>query len=95
MALDLRYVSEGCLESGKDESPPRIEFGYLDLRKQGHLGLSAYAEFDLTEGQAVTFILRTPPSHDEEEEQQEPAPVPSKAQAIKAGIPYDGESSDV
>lgn len=34
----------------------------LDLRNKGHLGLSAYVELgELTEGQVVTFVLRTPP----------------------------------
>ncbi|THG94157.1 hypothetical protein EW026_g7259 [Hermanssonia centrifuga] len=55
--LDLRYVPESNLESVPE---PEIQLQLLDLTKKGHLGLSVYSEFCLTEGQAVTFILRTP-----------------------------------
>lgn len=82
MTLDLRFVPEGGTESGLNEPPPKVDFGYLDLRHQGHLGISAYTEFELTEGQAVTFILRTPTEHSN-------APRPTEEQAVQAGIPYD------
>ncbi|KAF9511362.1 glycoside hydrolase family 15 protein [Hydnum rufescens UP504] len=41
------------------------------------------AEFDLTEGQAVTFILRTPPPPNKV------PPRPTAVQAEQAGVPYD------
>ncbi|KAF8323514.1 Six-hairpin glycosidase, partial [Cantharellus anzutake] len=83
MTLDLRFVAEGGADSGADQFPPSIDFGFLDLRHQGHLGLSVYAEFELAEGQAVTFILRTPPTKSNR------SPQLTEDQAVQAGIPYD------
>jgi hypothetical protein len=40
---------------------PIVDLNILDLTPKGHLGLSAYCDLDLEEGQVVTFILRTPP----------------------------------
>lgn len=57
-ALDLRYVTESTSEAA---SEPGVELGTLDLASKGHLGAAAYASLLLTEGQAVTFVLRTPP----------------------------------
>ena len=56
--LDLRYLSENTMEC---INPPSVDLKILDLMPKGHLGLSAYCDLDLQEGQAVTFILRIPP----------------------------------
>lgn len=58
LTLDLRYVVETTME-GVNE--PVISLGKLDLTNKGHKGPAAYCDFTLKEGQAVTFILRTPP----------------------------------
>ncbi|KAG8850698.1 hypothetical protein FRB91_008856 [Serendipita sp. 411] len=60
LTLDLRYVVESSLDG---VAVPEIKLELLDLQSQGHLGLSACAEFELCEGQVVTFILRTPPEN--------------------------------
>ncbi|KAG6814784.1 hypothetical protein H0H93_012252, partial [Arthromyces matolae] len=59
--LDLRYIAESTLDAA---SVPSIELGTLDLTSKGHKGLAAYASLQLSEGQAVTFVLRTPPEND-------------------------------
>jgi hypothetical protein len=40
---------------------PTVDFGLLDLDEKGHLGPAVMANLELQEGQAITFILRTPP----------------------------------
>lgn len=60
--LDLRYIVENTTEHCQ---PPSIELSTLDLTSKGHKGLAAYASLQLTEGQAVTFVLRTPPDEHE------------------------------
>ncbi|KAG6840260.1 hypothetical protein C0991_007886 [Blastosporella zonata] len=57
-ALDLRYVTERTADAA---SVPEVVLGTLDLTSKGHKGLAAYAGLQLSEGQAVTFVLRTPP----------------------------------
>jgi hypothetical protein len=59
LSLDLRFVSESMMDN---VPAPQINLQELDLRKKGHLGMSACADLSLHEGQAVTFILRTPPA---------------------------------
>ncbi|KAG6887678.1 hypothetical protein C0995_013593 [Termitomyces sp. Mi166 len=59
--LDLRYVPESTLDAA---SVPSVELGTLDLTSKGHKGLAAYAALQLSEGQAVTFVLRTPPEYE-------------------------------
>lgn len=56
--LDLRYVTDTTMT---DVSEPSLSYGELDLRKKGHKGMSVYSEFELAEGQVVTFVLRIPP----------------------------------
>jgi hypothetical protein len=34
LQLDLRYFAEGASDSGKEGPSPRIDFGFLDLRKK-------------------------------------------------------------
>ncbi|KAG6886666.1 hypothetical protein C0992_002883 [Termitomyces sp. T32_za158] len=59
--LDLRYIAENTLEAA---CVPSVELGTLDLTSKGHKGLAAYSTLQLCEGQAVTFVLRTPPEHE-------------------------------
>ena len=61
LSLDLRYVVDDATEA----ATPSVDIGIMDLGHQGHLGLGVYSEFTLFEGQAVTFILRTPPKANE------------------------------
>ncbi|KAG8928633.1 hypothetical protein FRC02_006645 [Tulasnella sp. 418] len=70
LTLDLRYVCDTSSERQATDAQgnllpyPSLEFKELDLRSQGHQGLSAYAEFSLSEGHAITFVLRDPPVPD-------------------------------
>ncbi|KAG9017249.1 hypothetical protein FRB90_001220 [Tulasnella sp. 427] len=68
LAMDLRYV----IDTSTERQPPDhagktvqrcqlMQFEELDLREKGHLGLSAVANFTLSEGNVVTFILRDLP----------------------------------
>lgn len=83
LALDLRY----SVEDAGGVGIPSIDFGVLDLRQQGHLGLSVYSEFVLKEGQIVTFIMRTPPKN----HVGSSLGKPTKEQSEQAGVPLDGE----
>ena len=87
LSLDLRYVLESTL-AGVPE--PELELKVLDLTGQGHKGKSVYAELDLKEGQAITFILRTPPTRT----YPDAATAPSVAKAKELGVPYESESSN-
>lgn len=85
--LDLRYVAENTMD---DVEAPVVKLDYLDLMKKGHLGMSAFCDLDLEEGQAVTFILRTPP------EQQNPAVsqmTPTSEKAETLGVPLESTSN--
>lgn len=58
LVLDLRYVVDATQDSVE---PPRpVTFTLLDFSSKGHLGLAAYSDLTLTEGQVVTFVLRIP-----------------------------------
>lgn len=81
--LDLRYVSESTLDAVPE---PFIELRLLDLTSKGHLGPSVQCEFELQEGQVVTFILRTPPDH-----KYPDAVRPSKEKAEELGVPFESE----
>lgn len=59
LTLDLRYIIEA---TGETSHVPTIELSTLDLTSKGHKGPAGYASIQLSEGQAVTFVLRTPPS---------------------------------
>ncbi|QRW02972.1 glycoside hydrolase family 15 protein [Ceratobasidium sp. AG-Ba] len=72
LTLDLRYVT--------DTAPD------LDLEKpQVKLGVGVCAEFELVEGQVVTFLLRTPPETQKASEHTKP----TKEQAEALGIPLE------
>ncbi|KAF9034332.1 glycoside hydrolase family 15 protein [Panaeolus papilionaceus] len=64
MQVDLRYVVETTGNVGEGIDTPDVQFEFLDLEGKGHRGLAVQARLVLVEGQAVTFVLRTPP-HEE------------------------------
>lgn len=82
LSLDLRYAVDDTTEAGA----PAVDLGIMDLRQQGHLGLGVYSEFTLSEGQAVTFILRTPPKVNE----SSPGLGKPTQQSEQAGISLEG-----
>ena len=60
LALDLRYVAECSQNASEDVLAPKITLKLLDLSAKGHKGPAVQSSFTLTEGQCVTFVLRTP-----------------------------------
>lgn len=61
LTLDLRYVVDNVMED-PEATEPEISMEFLDLSAKGHKGLAVQSLLELTEGQTVTFILRTPPT---------------------------------
>ena len=59
LSLDLRFIAESVIDDGVHS--PSVHMHTLDLRPRGHKGLSICVDLDLTEGQVVTFVLRTLP----------------------------------
>ncbi|OCH92848.1 glycoside hydrolase family 15 protein [Obba rivulosa] len=82
LKLDLRYVADSGLDSVPE---PTIQLKTLDLTPQGHLGLSAYVDFELHEGQSITFVLRTPPPDDDLPVEAHPSPERAK----EMGVPFE------
>lgn len=78
--LDLRSLGEHTMECVDD---PMVDLKILDLTPKGHLGLSACCDLDLEEGQAVTFILRTPP---EAVPESKLTPTIEKAQSLGVSL---------
>lgn len=66
LTLDLRYVVEntGAASTDGGITLPEVPLDFLDLSAKGHRGLAVQSVVELTEGQCVTFILRTPPPPD-------------------------------
>ncbi|KAF9522293.1 glycoside hydrolase family 15 protein [Crepidotus variabilis] len=64
LALDLRYIAEVNEASTECDHihPPEVTLEFLDLSSKGHKGLGIQSRITLTEGQCVTFVLRTPPT---------------------------------
>ena len=60
LSLDLRYVAECSQNASEDVLAPKITLKLLDLSAKGHKGPGVQSSFTLTEGQCVTFVLRTP-----------------------------------
>ncbi|CAE6452239.1 unnamed protein product [Rhizoctonia solani] len=81
LTLDLRYIVDTVPDI--DVPKPQITLRPLDLRPKGHKGVGTCVDFDLEEGQVVTFILRTPPEH------KSNANKPTKEQAEALGIPIE------
>ena len=59
LSLDLRYVAECSASEGIHS--PEVTLELLDLSAKGHKGLAVQSLLKMTEGQCVTFVLRTPP----------------------------------
>ncbi|KAH9919187.1 glycoside hydrolase family 15 protein [Epithele typhae] len=81
LTLDLRWVGESALEN---VDVPMLELSPLDLDSKGHKGKGVYTEVVLREGQAVTFVLRTPP-----EVNLPPQAHPTHEFAREIGVPYE------
>ena len=84
LALDLRFIAESIIDGVPS---PAVELCALDLRPQGHKGISISADLDLVEGQIVTFVLRTPPKATREHH----IPEPTNEQAQRLGVSFDRE----
>ncbi|KAI0307573.1 glycoside hydrolase family 15 protein [Multifurca ochricompacta] len=84
LTLDLRFVAESVVD---DILAPSVELKTLDLRIQGHKGISISADLDLVEGQVVTFVLRTPPKASKDQDISDP--TDNKAQQL--GVSLDRE----
>ena len=83
LSLDLRFVAESSSETNV---VPEVDLKLLDLQEKGHLGLGAYCELNLLDGQCVTFVLRVPP---EVKASYKSHPKPSLEQATELGVPLD------
>ncbi|KAG8751851.1 hypothetical protein FRC12_012234 [Ceratobasidium sp. 428] len=81
LTLDLRYVVDTAPDL--DISKPEIKLRPLDLRDKGHKGVGIITDFELVEGQIVTFILRTAPEDGKEHTK------PTKEQAEALGLPLE------
>jgi hypothetical protein len=60
LSLDLRYVAECSASEGAHA--PEVTLELLDLSAKGHKGPAVQSLIKLTEGQCITFVLRTPPA---------------------------------
>lgn len=85
LTLDLRFVAESTIES---VSKPIGELKELDLSKRGHKGLAVCMDLDLNEGQAITFVLRTPPG---ESNIRADSIRPTEQKAKELGVSFDRE----
>ncbi|KAH9996578.1 glycoside hydrolase family 15 protein [Russula vinacea] len=79
LTLDLRFVAESVIDGVPS---PSVHLHTLDLRPYGHKGLSICVDLDLTEGQVVTFVLRTPPKATRKQHN----PDPTKGQSQQQGV---------
>jgi hypothetical protein len=61
LSLDLRYVADCCQNASEEVEAPEVTLELLDLSAKGHKGPAVQTLLKLTEGQSVTFVLRTPP----------------------------------
>jgi len=64
LTMDLRFIAESVVDGVPS---PSVDLQILDLTPHGHKGLSISVDLDLVEGQAVTFVLRTPPKATKEQ----------------------------
>ena len=86
LSLDLRFVTEGQEDDGIGPvKKPKIDLQLLDLRNSGHLGAGVFCDMNIVEGQAITFVLRTPPS-----EAPPLASRPTVKKADELGVPLKG-----
>jgi hypothetical protein len=84
LTLDLRFVAESVIDGVPS---PSVHLHTLDLRPYGHKGLSICVDLDLTEGQVVTFVLRTPPKATRKQHN----PDPTKGQSQQQGVSVNRE----
>ncbi|EIM83391.1 glycoside hydrolase family 15 protein [Stereum hirsutum FP-91666 SS1] len=82
LTLDLRYIAESEIEG---VGVPEIELKELDLSARGHKGKAVCVDMDLTEGQVVTFVLRTPPPPNGHEDKFHP----TEERANALGVPLE------
>jgi len=82
LSLDLRYISECSQNASEDVHPPEVVLKLLDLSAKGHKGPGVQSLFTLTEGQVVTFVLRTPP-------EDLPPVIPGQDNKNKGKIPRE------
>ncbi|THH19715.1 hypothetical protein EW146_g1475 [Bondarzewia mesenterica] len=82
LSLDFRYVAESMIENVPE---PTVELRHLDLAHRGHKGPGISVDLVVEEGQAVTFVLRTPPEGNENESKLKP----SEARAKELGLPLE------
>ncbi|KAI0738815.1 glycoside hydrolase family 15 protein [Daedaleopsis nitida] len=82
LTLDLRYIAESSLEHVGE---PYVKLRELDLSAKGHKGTGVWTEIELSEGQAVTFVLRTPPDN----VKLPPQAHPTRRTAEEMGISYE------
>jgi len=82
MCMDLRYF----VETDDEEVPcPKIKLEKVDL-KRGLLGESVVSEFELEEGQTVTFIMREARDNQYASNEHERVANPNEARAAELGI---------
>jgi GH15 family glucan-1,4-alpha-glucosidase len=79
LTLDLRFIAESVIDGVPS---PSVQLHPFDLRPRGHKGLSICVDLDLTEGQVVTFVLRTPPKVTGKQHN----PDPTKEQSQQLGV---------
>ncbi|VDB99396.1 unnamed protein product [Peniophora sp. CBMAI 1063] len=84
LTLDLRFVTESTIDS---VACPAGDLRELDLLQRGHKGLAVCMDLDLEEGQAITFVLRTPP--DEATIRVDAAIRPTEQKAKELGVSFD------
>ncbi|EPQ54918.1 glycoside hydrolase family 15 protein [Gloeophyllum trabeum ATCC 11539] len=84
--LDLRFVGESLVEGVPE---PSVQLELLDLSGKGHKGPAVQSTLTLTEGQAVTFVLRVPPK----EGAKVPAPSVQRAEELGVSLPSLIESA--
>ncbi|PPR00691.1 hypothetical protein CVT24_000979 [Panaeolus cyanescens] len=98
MQVDLRYVTETTNNIGEGIDPPEVKFEFLDLERKGHKGLAVQARLLLVEGQAVTFVLRTPPDLEgevsvKEEKEKREAEMDAATKAVNVKAVADRDAS--
>ncbi|KAI0655453.1 glycoside hydrolase family 15 protein [Cubamyces menziesii] len=81
LTLDLRYIAESTLDNVPE---PEVQLNLLYLSDKGHKGPGVWSHLELKEGQAVTFVLRTPPDVQLPREAH-----PTHETAEEMGIPYE------
>lgn len=90
LTLDLRFIAESVVDC---VPPPTVELCALDLRPQGHKGISISADLDLVEGQLVTFVLRTPPKATREQTTREQSTANDEAQQLRGTFNRESDHS--